>query len=245
MMHLNDDPQSLYDTLELTPDATPQEIRSAYLRLKSAYGKDNIAHYGVFSREETEQLLEAVETAYLILSNPEKRRGYDEAQGFRPSSAGSRAFPSAGSPSADPFLQSAPESLSSSQLAGLTAAMHPPQAVEAPLPSVSPTIQALQSSLDSVMSDLDVVIRNEQNWSGPAIRRIREARRITLEDLSDYTRISRSYLHALEEENYQKLPATVYVRGFLQQIGRRLKLPVEQLSKQYLDRMRSSAPEKQ
>ncbi|NDG84300.1 MAG: hypothetical protein EBX52_04585 [Proteobacteria bacterium] len=235
MMHLNDDPQSLYDTLELTPDATPQEIRSAYLRLKSAYGRDNIAHYGVFSREETEQTLQSVENAYLVLSNPEKRRGYDEAQGFRPPSASSHASIQQGMAPADPFLQSAPASLSSSQLAGLTATMSSSMnssmtsaVVETPLQSVSPTIQALQSTLDSVMSDIDLVIKNEQNWSGPAIRRIREAKRITL-----------------EEENYQKLPATVYVRGFLQQVGRRLKLPVELLSKQYLDRMRSSAPDKQ
>jgi flagellar biosynthesis protein FlhG len=239
MMQLNDDPQSLYDTLELTPDATPQEIRSAYLRLKSAFSRDNIAHYGVFSREETEKMLQSVENAYLILSNPEKRKGYDEAQGFRSSSTGARA-PSP----ADPFLQSGPVPFSSSQLAGLTA-MTSSQATETPLPGVSPTIQALQVSLDSVMSDIDLVIKNEQNWSGPAIRRIREAKRITLEDLSDYTRISRIYLHALEEENYLKLPASVYVRGFLQQVGRRLKLPVEQLSKQYLERMRASAPEKQ
>ena len=242
-MHLNDDPLSLYDVLELTPDATPQEIRSAYLRLKSAYGKDNIAHYSVFSREETEQMLQSVENAYLILSNPEKRRAYDETQGFRPSSQPSAMV-------TDPFLHSSMgsslgASLSSSQLAGLTASLPTSGALETPMQSVNPTIQSLQSSLDSVINDIDLVIRNEQNWSGPAIRRIREAKRITLEDLSDYTRISRSYLHALEEENYQKLPATVYVRGFLQQVGRRLKLPIDILSRQYLDRMRSSAPDKQ
>jgi flagellar biosynthesis protein FlhG len=95
------------------------------------------------------------------------------------------------------------------------------------------------------MNDIDHVIRNEQMWSGPAIRRIREAKRISLEDLSDYTRISRSYLHALEEENYGKLPAVVYVRGFLQQVSRRLKLPHDLVSRQYLDRMRMAAPEKQ
>jgi curved DNA-binding protein CbpA len=249
-MHLNDDPLSLYDVLELTPDATPQEIRSAYLRLKSAYGKDNIAHYSVFSREETEQMLQAVENAYLILSNPEKRRAYDESQGFRASSHPAHVFGQTSSMVADPFLQSTMGSslgapLSSSQLAGLTASLPSSGGMETPMQSVNPTIQSLQSSLDSVMNDIDMVIKNEQTWSGPAIRRIREAKRISLEDLSDYTRISRSYLHALEEENYQKLPATVYVRGFLQQVGRRLKLPIDLLSRQYLDRMRSSAPDKQ
>jgi len=250
-MHLNDEPLSLYDILELTPDATPQEIRSAYLRLKSAYGKDNIAHYSVFSREETEQMLQNVENAYLMLSNPEKRRAYDESQGFRPSSQ----------PSADLFGAPASSPMSSAQLAGMTSAplsaapsrdyTDPFALSSAKLTTTTfvatpnPTIQNLQNSLDSALNDIDQVIRNEQMWSGPAIRRIREAKRISLEDLSDYTRISRSYLHALEEENYGKLPAVVYVRGFLQQVSRRLKLPHDLVSLQYLDRMRMAAPEKQ
>jgi len=256
-MHLNDEPLSLYDILELTPDATPQEIRSAYLRLKSAYGKDNIAHYSVFSREETEQMLQNVENAYMVLSNPEKRRSYDGNQGFRPPVPESNDF----------FGSSGSPSMNSAQLAGMTSFQSPfvsnptaqnsndfsdPFAVAAPTPATptfvptpNPTIQSLQSSLDSVMGDIDQVIRNEQMWSGPAIRRIREAKRISLEDLSDYTRISRSYLHALEEENYAKLPAVVYVRGFLQQVSRRLKLPNDLVARQYLDRMRMAAPEKQ
>jgi hypothetical protein len=257
-MHLNDEPLSLYDILELTPDATPQEIRSAYLRLKSAYGKDNIAHYSVFSRDETEQMLQNVENAYMVLSNPEKRRAYDENQGFRAPSTPQ---------SMDLFGSPGPSPLSSAQLAGMTSNAAPipqpmPQGRDFPdpfaptpgpasntitsfVPSPNPTIQSLQNSLDSVMNDIDHVIRNEQMWSGPAIRRIREAKRISLEDLSDYTRISRSYLHALEEENYGKLPAVVYVRGFLQQVSRRLKLPHDLVSRQYLDRMRMAAPEKQ
>ena len=80
-MNLNDENQSLYDSLELTPDATPQEIRSAYLRLKAAYGKDNIAHYTLFSREETDKMIQNIELAYLTLSNPEKRKNYDQSQG--------------------------------------------------------------------------------------------------------------------------------------------------------------------
>ena len=72
---------------------------------------------------------------------------------------------------------------------------------------------------------------------------MREARRISLEDLSDYTRISRIYLQALEDDDYAKLPALVYVRGFLQQISRRLKLPVETVSNSYLARLKSARPD--
>ncbi len=210
-MHLNDDPQSLYDILELTPDATPQEIRSAYLRLKSAYGKDNIAHYTVFSREETESMLQNIEAAFLILSNPEKRKAYDHGQGL-----------------AQPLNESA--SISPASTDSYSSFPSFPAAASAPVANES--------------NDIDTAINNETNWSGAAIKRVREAKRITLEDLSDYTRISRSYLLALEEEDFSRLPANVYIRGFLQQVSKRLKLPTEQVSNQYLSRLKNARPEK-
>jgi flagellar biosynthesis protein FlhG len=230
-MHLNEDPLSLYDLLELTPDATPQEIRSAYLRLKSAYGKDNIAHYGVFSRDETEQMLRNVENAYLVLSNPEKRRAYDQGHGLSPAMATAPA--ASPDPLADHWSNPV-SSATSASLASLTLnrGERPASLASSVASSVAPS------------PEQDAFIGAEETWTGPALRKVRESRRITLEDLSDYTRISRSYLHALEEENFAKLPAVVYVRGFLQQISKRLKLPVEQVTRNYLDRMKASAPEK-
>jgi len=209
-MHLNDDPLSLYDILELTPDATPQEIRSAYLRLKSAYGKDNIAHYTVFSRDETEQMLLNIENAYITLSNPERRRHYDQNQGLKVPDPIQTNSSSENTPT-DP---------------------HPVTSFTKP-----------HATQESQLSDLEDMIQHEQNWNGAALKRMREARRISLEDLSDYTRISRIYLHALEEDDFKKLPALVYVRGFLQQVSRRLKLPADLVSQSYLARLKSARPD--
>ncbi|MBS1959897.1 MAG: helix-turn-helix domain-containing protein [Bdellovibrionales bacterium] len=199
-MNLNDDPSSLYDTLELTPDATPQEIRSAYLRLKSAYNKESIAHYTLFSREETDQMLQRIENAYLTLSNPEKRKTYDSSQGLT----------------------------------------HQGRAYTTPMPTYSSTV----SSISNDSSDVELLVESEQDWSGSAIRRIREARKITLEDLADFTRISKAYLQAIEDEDYKKLPAVVYCRGFLQQIAKRLKLPNDQMISKYIIRMKAGSPDK-
>ena len=107
-----------------------------------------------------------------------------------------------------------------------------------PAPSPAPAIPALSAS------DLDSVIAAETEWSGSFLKKVREAKKISLEDLSDYTRISRIYLHAIEQEDFQKLPAVVYVRGFLQQIAKRLKLPAEPLSLHYLERYKAGRSEK-
>jgi DnaJ-class molecular chaperone len=214
-MQLNDEPLSYYDILELTADATPQEIRSAYLRLKSSYSKDNVANYSVYSREETDQMLQKIEEAYLILSNPERRKAYDLShQGH------------------------------SSVTAHAEHSSFRAEPVPAPvMPSIS-NINQTHADPFFIHSDTDSFVSSEQEWSGLAIKRARESKRITIEDLADYTRISKSYLIALEEEAYQKLPAVVYVRGFLQQVSKRLKLPADLVVKKYIDRLKAARPDK-
>lgn len=210
-MQLNDEPLSYYDILELTADATPQEIRSAYLRLKSSYSKDNIANYSVYSREETDQLLQSIEEAYLILANPERRKAYDIAhQG--PSGATAASQP-------------------------LHAEHSSFRAQSAPAP-IAPQIN------DSFFAQAEQDSTAEQDWTGAAIKRARESKRISIEDLADYTRISKGYLTAIEEEAYQKLPAIVYVRGFLQQISKRLKLPADLVVQKYIERLKAARPDK-
>lgn len=240
-MHLNDDPASLYDVLELTPDATPQEIRSAYLRLKSSYGKDNIAHYTLFSREETEQVLQKIEMAYVTLSNPERRRTYDQGEGHHlPQGASLSNGEAAHSLRFDQQLPASASSTSSIMSSSLAYETFPE-----PVPTTTAYgMSGITSTATPSVNDVDSLIQGENEWSGPALRRIREARRMSLDDLADYTRISRAYLNALEEEDYQRLPAMVYVRGFLQQVSKRLKLPVETVVIRYLDRFKSARPDK-
>lgn len=50
---------------------------------------------------------------------------------------------------------------------------------------------------------------------GEKLRSIRNERRISLGEISRYTRIQVKYLEYLEEGAYDKLPADVYVKGFL------------------------------
>jgi curved DNA-binding protein CbpA len=74
----------------------------------------------------------------------------------------------------------------------------------------------------------------EGEINGGVIRRLREARGITLADLADQTHIGTSYLRAIEEQELDDLPARVYLRGFLTQIGRVLKVDKNRLAEGYL-----------
>jgi cytoskeleton protein RodZ len=64
---------------------------------------------------------------------------------------------------------------------------------------------------------------------GPALRRRREELALSLEDLAASTRIRKTYLQALEEENLQALPGGAYALGFLRIYAQQLGLAVEPL----------------
>lgn len=79
-------------------------------------------------------------------------------------------------------------------------------------------------------------IAQEVEWRGTFLRRVREARNVSIEELCDYTKITRTYIYAIEDENFDKLPAAVYLRGFVVQMTRFLKLPSEKVASAYMTR---------
>jgi hypothetical protein len=69
---------------------------------------------------------------------------------------------------------------------------------------------------------------------GDAIRRMREARGVTLEALAAETHIRRNFLVAIEAMAWADLPERVFVRGFLTQIARVLRADAKLLVDGYL-----------
>ena len=61
-------------------------------------------------------------------------------------------------------------------------------------------------------------------------------RRIAIEELCDYTKISKNYLVAMENEDFAKLPAAVFLRGFVTQVAKYLKLPHEKVVTAFMAR---------
>jgi curved DNA-binding protein CbpA len=84
--------------------------------------------------------------------------------------------------------------------------------------------------------DLDDLF-DEHGCSGALIRRVRERLGVSLEDVSNVTKINILYLRLIEAEDHDELPARVYLRGFLRQIAQLLKLPVRRFVDGYFERM--------
>lgn len=77
---------------------------------------------------------------------------------------------------------------------------------------------------------------------GTVIKDLREARGLTVEQLADMTKIRRPYLKAIEEQDFANLPARVYLRGFLTQVARVLKVDRNRLADGYLQFVEKNAP---
>jgi len=68
---------------------------------------------------------------------------------------------------------------------------------------------------------------------GERLRREREMRGVSLEEISAATRISTRFLLALERENWDQLPGGVFNRGFIRSVSRFLGLDPETLIAEY------------
>jgi flagellar biosynthesis protein FlhG len=76
-------------------------------------------------------------------------------------------------------------------------------------------------------------------FTGDLLRHIRLARGLELQDIAERTKISKTYLRAIEEEDFFSTPAPVYLRGFVKTLARDLKLEPEQVARTYMERYHS------
>jgi len=79
-----------------------------------------------------------------------------------------------------------------------------------------------------------VEIPPDAEFSGELLRQVRESYGLSLQQVSDRTRITRIHLENVEADRYESLPATVYLRGILVNLARELRLDPARVSKSYL-----------
>ncbi len=60
-----------------------------------------------------------------------------------------------------------------------------------------------------------------------ALKKKREELGLTIETAASATRIKKSYLRAIEDEDFAKLPSNVYTRGYIRQYAQFLNLPAD------------------
>jgi hypothetical protein len=229
---------NFYELLEVSPTATSQEIHKAYERIRRVYEPNSVALYSLFSPDETSVIQQRIEEAYRTLVYEDNRRRYDAILRERnelpePLSPPSQPkfHPQPVRPQVRPQFPAPPENrffdipeVPQRRPPVVSRQDRPPDVPQQHAPIVS------HKDMPSPVSQLIA------EFTGPAIKLLREQRGLTIRNIADMTKVNARYLDLIEEENYQKLPARAYVRGFLMLFARALDCNAEKVASDYLKR---------
>lgn len=214
---------NFYELLEVSPNATAQDIHRAYERVRRIYEPNSIALYSLFTPEETAAIHQRIEEAYRTLVYEDNRRKYDATL------RGSSELPE---PMAPPPQQQ--------RYYEPPRPVRPPVPIPEPEPIPPPVPEARQAPAEPPQP-----LQREEpipvapyigEFTGPAIKALREQRGMSLHAVANQTKVSVRYLELIEEENFAKLPARTYTRGFLMLFAKALGCDPERLASDFLKR---------
>lgn len=259
--------QNYYELLDVKPHASAQELERSYQRTRRYFSGESVATYALFQPDELTLLRRRIEEAYRVLSDPERRRRYDreifdlEEDGQRPApreGAQKSMFEPlrdlvSGEEPEEPPQQSEPLEIAGDALAETEEISEPPREIEsiedriiheegegtappAPQTAGPHETRAVGQPPKPQLPPMPEVTEDTE-YTGDLLRQIREARGLTLEQMANTTKIAIYYLRYLEAEEYEDLPARVYVRGYLRQIAKLLGLDAEPLVQSYIGRI--------
>ena len=208
--------KNYYDLLEVSTNSSPEEIYKSYQRAKNAYTGDSIALYSLLTSDECAAMVEQIEEAYTILSDSRKRKQYDEIKGIK------KIFKSNTESSSEDQIQK--ESIKK----------------ESQQTSMSKIVAKQRFHLEyKVDPNFEKEIESTSQFSGEFLKQIREYKKVDLQRMADLTKVSKTYLSYIEQEAFDKLPASVYVRGFVFQYAKCLKLNPDLVATSFLTRLKT------
>ncbi|MDA8422221.1 MAG: helix-turn-helix domain-containing protein [Nitrospiraceae bacterium] len=205
-----------YELLEISPTASSQEIHRAYERIRRVYEPNSVALYSLFSSEETAAIHQRIEDAYRTLVYEDNRKRYDAVLRLQNDLPEPLPAPSNYDRKQDQPALSLP--LDKRSLNEAEARPSPVEEPSKPQEEAAPVSQFIAE------------------FSGAAIKMLREQRGLSLRNVADTSKVGIRYLELIEEENFQKLPVRAYTRGFLQLYAKVLGCDPQRVCDDYLKR---------
>lgn len=201
-----------YEMLDISPEATAFDIRHAYNAALQVYRPGSLASYSFFSGDERQEILSLIEKAYSTLINDQTRKDYHEDLIRRGElDAGKGASPAVKKPVGIFDISRSP-------------------AVSKGLPNH----EAFKSRINQSQLIGDILAQKE--LCGADLKIIRTELGVLIEQIALETKIRQDHLRNIEEDHVARLPAAVFLKGFVKSYLKCLSLePVDELSARYMD----------
>jgi curved DNA-binding protein CbpA len=204
--------QNFYERLGIEFDASPFEINRAYKQNYQLYHEDSLVSYSLFSREDREEILTNLDEAYSTLIDEQKRSQYDQ---------------------------------SLSECGILKEGMNPKNGrkkidlLSDSNPSRNNTILAIREELKTMVSSNAVIqqILTQDVLRGSDLKRIRDELGVSLEILTEMTKIRTIFLRAIEENEYEKAPSRMFLKSYVKAYAQSIGLDADSVANRYLKAM--------
>jgi curved DNA-binding protein CbpA len=210
MKRLNE--QDFYELLGVEFDASPFEINRAYKENYQLYHEDSLVSYSLFSRGEREEILAKLDEAYSTLIDDKKRSRYNQSLIERG------------------ILQEGRRSQDGRKTIGLISdSKH----------ATNNTILTVREELKAMASSNPVVqeILTHDVLCGKDLKRIREELGVSLEIISELTKVRTIFLRAIEEDEYEKAPSRMFLKSYVKAYAQSMGLEADLVASRYLRRM--------
>ena len=215
---MNETDKNYYEILGISTNSTYGEIKDKYLQVKKAYNLEGNAMYSVINPHECDQLTEQIEEAYSVLSISHKRREYDQAHGLNSEGVNYEI---------DSQIQNNNSEFLRTKL-------------QQEKTKITNIVANNKYSLHyDVDPDFEQTLEQATEFSGELLKKIREYKNVNIARMADMTRVSKTYLTKIEDEDIANLPALVYIRGFVYQYAKCLKLNPDIVATSYLKRLQA------
>ena len=201
-----------YEVLDIKPDAVAFEIRHAYNAALQVYRPGSIVSYSFFSEDERQEILSIIEAAYRTLISDPARKDYNEELIRRGELDGRKEATSAAKKPVSIF------NVSRNPAAKVALTNH----------------ETFKNKISQSQLIGEVLGRNA--LCGADLKKIRTELGVPIEQIAQETKIRQDHLHNMEEDHVARLPAAVFLKGFVKSYLKCLCLePVEELSARYMD----------
>lgn len=207
-----------YEILQVSVNARVDEIKQAYRESLAMYDPESAATYALFSDQQRNTLLQAIETAFETLIDDDRRAGYDRML-IDTGQVGAAIFSSR--------ARRTPAAYSDTPVTSKEESLDRWISKRAEEPEIRQLIETILST---------------DRLSGLSLKQLREAYGIEISEIYAITKISGDTLKRIETNQYDNLPSEIFLKQFLKTYADLFHIDSQHVVDSYLKLMIQDKP---